>query len=132
MTEKIITFFDKLEDKTRIALSHYPITYAIIGGVGIILFWKGVWETAEVFPILFGPMSMLIGIVVLLVTGLMVSFFVGDSIILSGFNREKKLVEKTESEIHSEKETIQHIVVELETIEAMLKKVKEKLDQKKS
>ncbi|OGG77901.1 hypothetical protein A3A36_02390 [Candidatus Kaiserbacteria bacterium RIFCSPLOWO2_01_FULL_52_12b] len=132
MIKKIITFFDKLEDRTRIKLSHYPITYAIVGGVGIILFWKGVWETAEIFPVLFGPMSMIIGIAILLMTGLMVSFFVGDSIILSGFNREKKLAEKTEEEVHSEKETVQHIVIELETIEMMLKNVKEKLDQRRS
>lgn len=132
MIKQIVTFFDKLEDTTRIKLSHYPITYAIIGGIGIILFWKGVWETAAIFPVLFGPMSMVIGIAILLITGLLVSFFVGDSIILSGFNREKKLAEKTEEEIHSEKESIQYIVAELEIIEAMLKKVKEKLDQRMS
>ena len=43
MIRKIVTFFDKLEDKIRIRLSHKPILYSIIGGIGIVLFWKGVW-----------------------------------------------------------------------------------------
>ncbi|MDD2657072.1 MAG: hypothetical protein PHD04_00190 [Candidatus Pacebacteria bacterium] len=120
-----IEFFDKLEDKIRIALSHRPISYAIIGGVGIILFWKGVWETAEYFPMLFGPASAILGVVILLLTGLMVSFFVGDSIILSGVNREKKLVEKTEGEVRSEWDVDKHILKKLEDIEAELKKMQE-------
>ncbi len=115
--KKVARFFDKLEDSVRISLSHYPIVYAIIGGVGVVLFWKGVWETAEYFPILSGPASVLLGIAILLLSGLLVSFFIGDSIILSGLNREKKLVEKTEAEVRVEKNSIQHIVAKLEIIE---------------
>jgi len=33
MLEKILLFFDKLEDKTRRWLSHRPLLYALIGGV---------------------------------------------------------------------------------------------------
>ncbi|MFA6414753.1 MAG: hypothetical protein WC217_02360 [Candidatus Paceibacterota bacterium] len=124
MVKWIVNYFDKLEDRIRIALSHRPIPYAIIGGVGIILFWKGVWETAELFPVLYGPVSMVMGVVTLLLTGLMVSFFVGDSIILSGFKREKKLVEKTENEVRSEKDIDQLILEKLEVIEAELERIK--------
>ncbi len=99
MLKKITTYFDKLEDRVRSTLSHYPILYSLIGAVGIVLVWKGVWETAEHFPILYGPASILLGTAILLVTGLMVSFFIGDTIIISGFKREKKLVEKTEKEM---------------------------------
>ena len=120
--KKVVTFFDKLEDRVRIALSHYPIVYSIIGAVGIVLFWKGVWETADIFPILFGPSSILLGLVILLLTGLLVSFFVGDSIIISGFNHEKKLVEKTESEIRAEKTVEQHILDRLKAIEDKLER----------
>ena len=129
MIKRIVNFFDKLEDRVRISLSHYPITYAIVGGIGIVLFWKGVWETAELFPVLFGPMSVIIGLIILLLTGLLVSFFVGDSIILSGFNREKKLVEKTESEVRSDKDINQHILEKLEIVEAELTGLRERLDQ---
>ncbi len=124
MLKKVINFFDKLEDKVRSRLSHYPILYALVGAVGIVLVWKGVWESAEHFPILYGPASILLGVAILLVTGLMVSFFIGDTIIISGFKKEKKLVEKTEKEMLEATQTqtdiltaeIQHIHRDLEEI----------------
>jgi hypothetical protein len=124
MIKEIVNFFDKLEDKVRNRLSHYPILYAMVGAVGIVLVWKGVWESAEHFPILYGPASILLGTAILLVTGLMVSFFIGDTIIISGFKKEKKLVEKTENEMLEATQTqtdiltaeIQHIHRDLEEI----------------
>ncbi len=120
--EKIVRWFDKLEDRVRGRLSHYPIIYALIGGVGIVLFWKGVWETAELFPVLFGLGSVLLGTVIMLMTGLLVSFFIGDSIILSGIAREKKLVEKTEEEVLEEYATLADV---LEALEHMNKKMEQ-------
>ena len=56
-------------------------------------------------------------------TGLFVSFFVGDVIILSGIKKEKKVVDKTEDEILKEsanieqmKQTLTHIEEELSHI----------------
>lgn len=125
MVKNIITFFDKLEDKIRIRLSHRPILYALIGALGIILVWKGVWETAELFPILYGPASIILGVSILLLCGLLVSFFIGDSIILSGFKREKKLAEKTEDEIKKEGSLLQSVVTKLDTIEKEISELKE-------
>lgn len=112
-----LSFFDKLEDKVRIRLSHHPILYSLIGAVGIVLIWKGVWETAEIFPWLFGPASILLGVLILLTTGLLVSFFIGDSIILSGFKQEKKLVEKTADEVRSEIEVLEKLEKKVEHLE---------------
>lgn len=120
MIKEVVHFFDKLEDKIRISLSHRPILYAFIGGTGIVLFWKGVWETAAFFPFLHGPGSIILGGFVLLITGLLVSVFIGDSIILSGFNREKKLAEKTEKEVRNEGNTEECILEHLEIIEKKL------------
>ena len=89
--KKIVRFFDKLEDHVRVALSHYPIIYTIIGGFSIVLFWRGVWMTADYFPFLNGPVSIIISVSILLVTGLFVSFFITDRIILTGIKQEKKL-----------------------------------------
>lgn len=131
MLNSVICFFDKLEDGIRISLSHYPIPYAFIGGIGVVLFWRGVWETANLFPWFSGPVSIVVGTTILLLTGLLVSVFIGDSIIMSGVNREKKLTEKTESEVHSEKNALQHVVEKLEVIDSDLKKLKKSLVKKR-
>ena len=93
MMKKIIKFFDKLEDWVRGKLSHYPILYALIGGVGIVLFWRGVWHVADEMS-LGSWTSIIISLILLLMTGLFVSFFIGHYIIFSGLKQEKKIEEK--------------------------------------
>jgi hypothetical protein len=118
----VIGFFDRLEDKFRARLSHRPILYAFIGGVGVVLFWKGVWEAAEFFPTLYGLPSAILGLLLILPTGLFVSFFIGDNIILSGYRQQKKLAEKTEDEI---KKDIDREIV----IKAQLDRLERELNQ---
>ncbi|MEK7604557.1 MAG: hypothetical protein AAB442_02060 [Patescibacteria group bacterium] len=120
MFRKVVHFFDRAEDRIRGALSHHPIFYSFVGGIGIILFWKGVWETAALFPVLHGIGSLVLGMLILLMTGLMVSILIGDSIILSGLKGEKKLIEKTETELEEEGDVDERILEELHTIEETL------------
>ena len=122
LIKKIFHFFDRLEDHVRETLSRHPILYTFIGGVAIVLFWKGVWDTADMFPVLYGPVSIIISVSVLLVTGLFVSFFVGDVIILSGVKKEKKIIEKTETEIRTEEIKLSEIKREMDEIKNMLEK----------
>lgn len=105
MVKVITRFFDRLEDKIRAGLSRRPIIYAFIGGVGMTLFWRGVWLTADLFPIMTGPVSIIVSMVILLITGLLVSVFIGHHIILTGIKQEKKIEERTEAEIKSEIKT---------------------------
>ena len=69
------------------------------------IFWRGVWHTADaleksndssgLLAILFsGPVSLVISMAILLLTGLFVSVFIGDKIIISGLKQEKKLLTK--------------------------------------
>lgn len=118
--KKILNFFDKLEDKIRATLSKRPIIYAFIGGTAIVLFWRGVWMVADSFEFLNGPVSILVSVVILLATGLFVSFFVGDVIIISGIKREKKLDEKVASEVKTELDVLNDIEKRLDTIEKEL------------
>lgn len=120
---RITKFFDKLEDKIRRKLSRRPVVYALIGSIGIILLWRGVWLTADQFVFMTGPVSMIIGILILLLIGLFVSFFVGEQIIISGLKEEKRLDEKTEKEIRQEEITLREIKRELEEIKEHLKKL---------
>ena len=94
MINSIIKFFDRLEDRVRGNLSHYPITYAVISSVGVVLIWRGIWHTADLFPFMTGPVSMIIGLIMLLLTGLFVSFFIGDAILIAGLKREKNWPKK--------------------------------------
>jgi hypothetical protein len=126
----ILRFFDRLEDRIRGILSHYPILYALIGGVAIVLFWRGVWHTADILQaeggwlewFFYEPVNLLIVTCILLATGLFVSFFIGDRIVVSGLKHEKKLAEKTEEEIKAETNVLAEIHREMHEI-------KEKLDE---
>lgn len=117
---KIYRFFDRLEDHVRGFLSHYPIIYAFVGGFGIVLFWRGVWHMADEFAFMTGPVSVLVGTVMLLMTGLFVSVFIGDQIIISGLRGEKKVAEKTEIEVKQEEQVLADVRTELSQIRSRL------------
>ncbi len=128
--------FDRLEDVCRGRLSHFPIPYGFIGGIGIVLFWRGVWHSADYAMLLVrvntglsttdlaheiwwdGPLSFIIGSLLLLITGLFVSNFIGNEIIMSGLRGEKKLSEKTETEVRTEVGAIAEIREEIRALNA--------------
>lgn len=120
---KLFKIFDKLEDKIRANLSRRPRTYALIGSIGIVLLWRGVWMIADDFG-LSGLASALLGIAILLLIGLFVSFFVGSEIIISGIKEEKRIDEKTEEEIKKESMILGRIKSDLEEIKNKTNKAK--------
>ena len=140
MKRKIVSFFDRLEDRTRAKLSHFPIMYAFFGGVGVVLFWRGVWHTTDfvsevvfgtahvtLFNLLDGPISFLLGTLILLITGVYVSAFIGNRLIITGLSGDKKLAEKTEEEIFSEEDKIKKLQKTLDKVEAEVKHIEEEL-----
>lgn len=130
MTRKtIIIFFDKLEDVVRGRLSRAPILYAFIGGIGLVLFWRGVWYIADDIS-LNSFLSILTGSIILLITGIFVSAFVGNRLILSGLSGEKKLAEKTEEEIKAEEGEIEQIQHILKRVEKKIENIEAKIDHK--
>ena len=95
------------------------------------LFWRGVWDVADVLEqhtswgsFVLSPVgSMILGIVVLLATGLLVSSMIGESILLTSIRKEKKLIEKSRQEIeedlrseNQEKDILQKIGEDIEEI----------------
>src|SRR3989344_6231261 len=136
---------DRMEDKVRGKLSHYPLLYAFIGGVGAVVFWRGVWHTADYVMEYFfavgdtvsstsamqlpwwdGPVSMLVGTILLLAVGLFVSNFIGNEIIISGLRGEKKLIEKTEAEVKTETGAIAEIRDEVRKLSKTVAEIKGK------
>lgn len=124
MIRNILKFFDKLEDRIRGKLSHFPILYAFIGGIGIVLFWRGVWHTADDFG-LGSIVSLVIGTVLLLLIGVFVSAFIGNKLIISGLVGEKKLEEKAKEEIETEMETEE---AQIENLQNAVTRLEEKLE----
>ena len=123
---RIIKFFDKLEDRVRNLLSHYPLVYALIGGVSVVLFWRGVWDIADIIHL--SPMaSLIISVIVMMITGLFVSFFIGDRIILSGLKNEKKIAEKTEEEVKQEETILIQLALRMERMEKDISAIKDSL-----
>ena len=119
LIKKIVKFFDRLEDKIRGKLSHYPILYGFIGGIGIVLFWRGVWHTADDLNI--GSVtSLVIAVTILLVTGVFVSAFIGNRLIISGLIGEKKLEEKEMKDIETEETQLKNLQSTLTRLEKKL------------
>ena len=134
--KSILHFLDKLEDKVRGRLSRYPIIYAVIGGSAIILFWRGIWHVADDFERVYSLsnlegalISLVLGAGVLLITGLFSSFFVGDSILISGLRHEKKMIEKTEEEIELEVSILKRLQGELSRGESISGEIKKELSE---
>ncbi len=127
---KIILFFDKFEDKVRGHLSRYPILYTIIGGVAVVLFWRGVWHTADILQqqggflgwFFYEPVNLVFTIIVLLMTGLFVSYFIGDAILVSGLKGQKKQADKTAKEVSEEE-------IELGQIRSTIREMKKEVDE---
>lgn len=149
MFKKITLYFDRLEDRIRKGLSHIPIFYAFVGGAGVVLFWRGIWHTMDFIMEHYlavpsaneslsislsvwwdGPLSILIGFVLLLLTGIFTSSFIGNEIIISGLKGEKKVVEKTEKELQSETEAMDNIQNEIKIISNRLEKIEQKMSER--
>jgi len=137
--KKVFRFFDRLEDVTRDMLSHHPLPYAFIGGTLVVLYWRGIWHTADLveasggyWGIFFAaPLQIFVTGGLLMLTGLAVSVFIGDSIILSGVKHEKKVFEKAESEIQIEEKEISSVERRLKTLEEKIDSLIEVSKQKK-
>ena len=120
---KIYDFFDRLEDKIRAKLTHFPLIYALIGSIGIVLIWRGIWHIADDWGMP-GWVSLVLGILLTMLTGLFVSFFIGENILISGLNKEKRIDEKTEEEIHKERTVLVEMEKEIKKIEEIISEKK--------
>ena len=112
---------DKIEEKARIKLVHHPLIYALIGSIGIVSIWRGIWHISDDWGVSSWA-SLIFGIAITVLTGLFVSFFIGENIIISGLNKEKRIDEKTEEEVHQESNTLNRIEKNVKEIKEILSK----------
>lgn len=139
MRKALIKFFDRIEDKVRIRLSHRAILYAFVGGAATLLFWRGAWRTFDAIESLGGifgvllspPVSLVISIIVLLTTGLFVSVFIGERVIISGLKQEKKIFDKTESEIKEEEGMLFEVKLTMDKLKQDVAEIRELMKGRK-
>lgn len=129
LIKNILEFFEKMENKIRAKLSRYPIIYALVGGTGVVLFWRGVWHTADDIS-MSSSLSLIVGFVILLVTGLLVSEFIGKRLIISGLIGEEKLAEKEEGEIETEETQLRNLQNTLNKLEKKLDHIDKEIEEK--
>lgn len=122
--KKIYKFFDLLEDRVRGRLSRTPLIYALIGAITTVSIWRGVWEVSDKLNIS-AWVSLIGGILLAMLTGLFVSFFIGENIVISGLQHEKRTDEKTKEEIIKEEGSIDEIKKDIKEIKEILLKNKE-------
>ena len=138
----------KLREKITIFLSHHPKLYALVVGIGIVLFWRGVWHTTDsihgylsfyqknsTIGSFFsswwdGPLSLAVGVLILYFAGAFISSFIGNELILSGLRREKRLAQKTESEVKGEKQFILDIKNELGDMTGKIEQLEKEIYKK--
>ena len=120
LLKKVVKFSEKIELNIRAKLSRYPFLYAFLGGVGIVLFWRGVWHIADDIN-LGNSASLILGIMILVAIGTFVSEFIGNKLIISGLVGEKKLEEKEVEEIETEE-------IQIKNLQNTLNRLEKKLD----
>ena len=130
MLKNIQKILNQWEIRVRGKLSHYPVLYALLGGIGIVLFWRGVWHTADDLN-LSSLLSLIIGFLLLLSIGVFVAEFIGNKLIISGLIGEKKLAEKEEGEIETEESQLKNLQNTLSRLEKKLEHIDEEIEEKK-
>jgi hypothetical protein len=141
----IARFFDRLEDKVRSRLSHRSIFYAFLGGICTVIFWRGVWHTSDIIMngdawmagihgfwgvVFYEPITVVWTSCILLLTGLFVSNFIGERIIISGLKKTKKVTDKTEEEVQDEEVEIRHLEDKVDLLTKEITNLKDELAKK--
>ncbi len=122
----ITTFFLKTEDRARRYFERIPFIQAFLAGIGVIIFWRGVWEwcdRADISPLL----SIVLGSLILGGVGVFVQTFIGNTIIIKNVKREERNEQRAIREIEGEVVTEEVTLAELS---AKLDRVIEQIEKK--
>lgn len=131
--KKVMGFFDKLENKVRGLLKRHPVIYTLFGGIVIVLFWRGVWHTADILQekggwlgwLFYEPINLIIVLVILLITGLSVSYFAGELALESEIDKEKKVAARTEREVLEEGGEVRELETAVKEMKKQVDEIKE-------
>jgi hypothetical protein len=117
----------RIEERARRAFEEYPFIHAFLAGVGVILFWRGVWEIADINRI--SPtVSVILGVLILGGIGLFIQTFIGNTLIIKKIKHEVELEKENKKEVTVvEREMIKEEIT-LNHLYNQIKELKEKID----
>jgi len=119
----------KIENQARNFFENFPFIHAFLAGIGVVLFWRGVWETADSMK-LNSELSIIIGVLILGGIGLFLQTFVGNTIIIKNVEKEQKMeqsikseIEKTHQDTESEEVTLVQLAQNIEMLNVKIDKL---------
>ena len=93
-----------IEEKARKYFEQFPFLQAILAGIGVIVFWRGIWEGLDQTGV--SPFaSIILGIIILGAVGVFVQTFIGNTIIIKEVHKEEKEEKKIMKEVAKEENT---------------------------
>jgi hypothetical protein len=129
----VTNIFLRIEERARTYFERVPFLHAFLGGVGVVLFWRGVWEIADrihIDPIV----SIVVGSLLLGAIGLFLHTFVGNAIIIKNVEKDKRMTTRAEHEIAVVEKDIKQEGATLEQLSAKIDRleqvVRELVDRK--
>lgn len=116
----------RMEEYARKYFERMPFAQAFLAGVGVIIFWRGIWEwldDIEVSPFA----SVLIGTLILACVGVFVQTFIGNTIIIDEVKQEEKAEKRALKKIEGEEGAEAVTLAALSNkIDLLIKKIEEK------
>lgn len=121
----ITRFFLKIEDDARRFFERMPFMQAFIAGVGVIMFWRGVWEWLDrkgVSP----ELSVVVGALLLGSVGVFIQTFIGNTLIIKSVKeeekKEQKALQQVEGEVGVEEVTIAALAAKIDALTELISK----------
>ncbi|MDE2019467.1 MAG: hypothetical protein KGJ13_03910 [Patescibacteria group bacterium] len=126
-------FLERAERWLRRKLQNHPLLYALVGGVGVVLFWRGVWHMTDFLALTLlssrdavtsidwaqgidSLLSFAFGTFLLLSTGLFISELLSGEVLLGKIKKEETTAEETEETVEKESSEIPRIEREVRHI----------------
>ena len=107
-----------IEDDARRYFEKIPFAQAFFAGIGVIIFWRGIWEWLDMLQM--SPItSVILGAGILLCVGVFVQTFIGNTIIIKNVKQEEQ----------TEKKQMRHMEGEVVTEEVTLSSLSKKIDE---
>lgn len=119
--------FLKIEDRARKYFERFPFIQAFMAGIGVILFWRGIWEVSDMYG-LDPRLSIILGVLILGSVGLFVQTFVGNAIIIKNVKREIDLDKESRKEFSVFEKNISQEEITLAHLSEKLDKLADKVD----